>query len=118
MTFSTIYGCVSVIVIDVIVHDTNEVMEDTLVCYGAVFEWNGFTINEAGIYSYTTNNVLGCDSVYRNVLIEIKHIAYDTLSVEICTGEQYNFNGNLYTTSDIYTDRITNDNGCDSFITL
>jgi len=64
------------------------------------------TLNKAGFDSLTTLN------------LTIKSPSTSSLSINICSGNSYIFNGTSYTTSGTYTYHTTNAVGCDSAATL
>jgi len=83
------------------------------------FVWNGVVYrNSVNGVIYNTTSYLGCDStamlnltLYQSVSTHV----YDT----VCTSSlPYNWNGNYFTASGIYTSAFTNVNGCDSLVIL
>lgn len=165
---TTVDGCDSMIVLDLIIKDTSRKDIDTTLCFGVIYEFGNHFIAAPGTYfdvqtnnvgcdsliaihvlytppailqdtflkrcevvSYrdslfyenvqfidTFRNMIQCDSVYRTVTIEVPYVVYDSLLVEICEGEGYDFHGRKLNSSIQLTDVFTNDNGCDSFVTL
>ncbi|MFM7661220.1 MAG: gliding motility-associated C-terminal domain-containing protein, partial [Bacteroidota bacterium] len=68
------------------------------------------------VYSSVFTSSLGCDStVVLSLFVTPPNNSYQT--AEICIGEEYEFNGNMYSTSGIIYDTI-NITGCDSVLVL
>ena len=66
----------------------------------------------------TLQSIYGCDSIIV-LMLEIEYSTQnDTLSISICEGETYSFNGQELTESGIYTDTLTSVAGTDSIVTL
>ncbi|MCO6485518.1 MAG: gliding motility-associated C-terminal domain-containing protein, partial [Saprospiraceae bacterium] len=110
-------GCDSIVVLQLTVLET---VTDTVwaeICQGQFYDFGGWQLDEAGIYSDTLTSQGGCDSIIHLVL-DIVPAAQDSLEIAICQGEQYVLNGVPYTQPGIYTDTISTMNGCDSIITL
>lgn len=81
------------------------------------------TYRDSVFYQSTTfidtfRNTAHCDSLYRMVHIEVLHEPHDTIQVEICQGQSYEFNGRSFSTPVTITDTFLYHNGCDSTITL
>ncbi len=62
----SIYGCDSLVHLNLTIHPTYLFVTDTAVCFGADgYKWRGKTYNETGIYyDSLTTTTYGCDSVY------------------------------------------------------
>ena len=64
------------------------------------YDWNGITYTESGVYIYSTNNSVGCDSTATlNLTINTSSSSSDDLTA--C--DSYDWNGITYTESGIYT---------------
>ncbi len=79
------------------------------------YAWNGNSYTTSGVYTFTTTNTVGCDSV-ATLNLTIKKSTTSTQSISACNS--YAWNGNTYTTSGVYTFTTTNAVGCDSVATL
>jgi len=121
---STVYGCDSIITLNLTVHPEKR---DTLVdqiCYGESYYDNGFSIQapeETQYYPLVKKDVNGCDSttILHLFVNPQKHISYfDT----ICQYETYQQHGFAYETSEAGDLILTNESqttlGCDSITTL
>jgi hypothetical protein len=75
-------GCDSLITLDLTVkYGTVLPSVDVARCYS--YEWYGTTYTQSGVYSYTTPNGLGCDTV-RTLNLTIHDTAYNDLYVVRC----------------------------------
>lgn len=98
---------------------------DTLtptICAGDTFYFNGIphTRSTGGFGAPVTDTVLlasGCDSITLLRLTVLRPIT-DSFTQSICTGNSYNFNGQMLTTTGIYKDTLTSILGCDSTVTI
>lgn len=84
------------------------VIRDTIICAGSFpLTWYGHEFNKDGDTAHVGYALLKvfADSSY-----------FRTITVTAC--DQYEFNGKTYERSGIYTDYMTNVNGCDSVFTL
>ena len=121
---STIYGCDSIITLNLTVHPEKR---DTLVdqiCYGESYNKNGFSIQtpeETQFYPLIKKDVNGCDSttILHLFVNPRKYISYyDT----VCQHETYQQHGFAPETSEagnfILTNRSQTSLGCDSVTTL
>ena len=82
-----------------------------------LYQWNGQTYTSSGVYTYTTQNAVGCDSV---VTLNLT-VNYSSFSTDVQTAcDTYTWiNGTTYTSStNTPTFTLTNAAGCDSVITL
>ena len=71
--------------------------------------WNSQLINGTGIFTYTTSNNTGCDSV--TILhLSVNNATSATTSISAC--DSYLWNGSTYTTSGVYTQTSMNANTC------
>jgi len=94
------------------VYETNNPQE---ICDGESYEFNGNIYTIEGDYNDTLTTIEGCDSV---IVTELTvHPVYETNNPqEICEGESYEINGNIYTIEGDYNDTLTTVEGCDSVI--
>jgi len=90
------------------------------ICYGKVYNGNGFNISDgAGTYYDTLQTIHGCDSVIICLTLSeysIVPISYDT--AVICQGDSYSFGKKDLTEEGIYYDTLQSINFCDSIICL
>jgi len=77
--------------------------------------WNGVTYALSGIYTYSSTNTNGCDSIATlNLTINQSDTSYTTITA--C--DSIIWNGVTYALSGTYTYSSANTNGCDSIATL
>ena len=81
------------------------------------YYWNYNIYDTSGIYTYTTTNAIGLDSVVTLDLI-INNSTSNTTTVSVCDTYTWAKDGNTYTNSGTYTDVSTNTDGCDHTETL
>ncbi|HRG88471.1 MAG TPA: hypothetical protein PLW44_05580, partial [Chitinophagales bacterium] len=79
--------------------------------------FNGINRTTTGSYLDTLINANGCDSVL-TLNLTVKPTTAGTISVSICPGQSYLFNGVNRTTAGAYLDTLVNSFGCDSILTL
>jgi gliding motility-associated-like protein len=85
------------------------------ICNGSIYNINGHSYNTPGSYYDTLTSINGCDSVIITLLTVNSSLSSNNLQ-NICNGDNYSFNGHIYTVSGIYYDTLTSINGCDSVI--
>ncbi|MFY7964935.1 MAG: beta strand repeat-containing protein, partial [Chitinophagaceae bacterium] len=110
------FSCKDSIVRSVVVKPTSTSSTLVSICPSSLpYVWNGNSYTTAGNYTYTTNNIVGCDSV-ATLLLTIKSNTTSTTNHTACNS--YTWNGTTYTTSGVYTYTTINSKGCDSVATL
>ena len=65
---TTVAGCDSVEILHLIVNVSTAGTQETTICPGDSYEWNGVIYDAAGVYTTTLTNAAGCDSVATLVL--------------------------------------------------
>ncbi len=111
-------GCDSIIELNLIV---NRLFDDSVaICATDLpFEWRGKRIYQSGIYRdsvYDLEGHLAVTGLKVNVLPIARNV--EPLTVSICEGDDYRFNGRLLNTEGIYYDTLVASNGCDSIVML
>ena len=79
------------------------------------YTWHGNTYTQSGVYTYSTLNAVGCDSVV-TLNLTIAHPTSSTQTIAACNS--YNLNGVVYYTNGVYVDTLVNASGCDSIVTI
>ena len=116
-TLSTIYGCDSIITLDLTINNSNTGTDTITACDS--YTWiDGITYNTSNnTATHTLTNINGCDSV---VTLDL-NMNYSTTGIDVqehCDSFIW-IDGNTYTTSNnTATHILTNATGCDSVITL
>jgi gliding motility-associated-like protein len=91
---------------------------DTVICASLLpFTWNNINVNATGIYPFTTQTALGCDSITR-LNVTVKLVTRSITRDSTCANQPYTWNGNTYTSSGTYSVTLPNAEGCDSIATL
>ena len=116
-TLATIYGCDSIVTLDLTVRPTYDITLDEQICDGTSFDFNGDVLTTAGTYTQTLSSASGCDSVV-TINLTVLEILQTDLTDSICEGESLDFNGQILTTSGTYTHTTTSSIGCDSVVTM
>ena len=114
-TLTNIYGCDSVVTLDLTVNYSNTGVDVQTACDS--FTWidgNSYTSSN-NTATHTLSNIYGCDSV---VTLNLTVIYSTTSSMTVTNCDSYTLNGQTYTTSGLYTQNLTNSVGCDSTLTL
>ncbi|MBP1645512.1 MAG: hypothetical protein H6Q16_1087 [Bacteroidetes bacterium] len=116
-TLINIYGCDSIIYLNLKV---NPVFRDTIyaeICKGGTFNQYGFVEDSTGIYARQFQSILGCDSIiYLN--LNVNPYYNDTIYAEICLGKTYNMYGFNESHEGLYYQHLQTEEGCDSSVTL
>lgn len=90
---------------------------DTTICYGQGFNYGGVTYYSSQTISENFLSVDGCDSLVTiNLTVLPPGNYYEEQT--ICFGTSYNFGGQIYATSGIYSDTFQTSAGCDSIVQL
>ena len=78
---------------------------------------NGTTYTTSGTYTNTTTNTNGCPNV-ATLNLTINNSTSSSLTVSACDSYTWSANGNVYTTSGVYSNVTTNAAGCPNTATL
>jgi gliding motility-associated-like protein len=89
---------------------TNAAINATI-CEGDIYDFEGQTIDTAGIYEVTILNVQGCDSVI-SLILTVNQGSVLNLNASICEGSSYGFYGQSLSVAGIYSDTTINAQGC------
>ncbi|MEL6634161.1 MAG: serine hydrolase [Bacteroidota bacterium] len=115
--FSSI-GCDSVIVtVDVTVNPNVNTAISAAICDNETFAFGGQQLNVAGTYIDTLQTSAGCDSVV-TLTLTVNPTSSETVDVQICQGESFDFGGQTYTASTTVTETFQSAAGCDSVVIL
>ena len=115
---STVFGCDSVVMLTLtVLEPVPETNLSASICDGASYSINGTTFTESGTYSFIFTTINGCDSVVL-LSLDVLPVPVTQLEAAICAGESFEFAGQTLTTSGLYSDTLTAENGCDSLVLL
>lgn len=120
-------GCDSTITLIITVSDLLTTNLTESICYGEVYNANGFNINTSTYSAQNTSfyikdtlhlsTVAGCDStVYLN--LKVNPVFDTSITRTICDNETFNFNGRILSTTGNYDTTLHTINGCDSVVHL
>ena len=110
-------GCDSVVTLSLTVLPLQQNSLSVAICAGEFYDYNGDTLTNSGTYTFVFAGENGCDSTFTLVLT-VNPLQSVTLDVNICEGESYPFDGTLISDAGTYTAIFSDENGCDSTVTL
>jgi hypothetical protein len=116
-TFVNSIGCDSFVTLNLTVLPTSTGSITTSICAGTTYLFNGVNRGVTGAYLDTFRNSVGCDSVV-TLNLTVRPYSTGSITVSLCNGGSYLFNGVLRTASGIYLDTFRNVFGCDSVVSL
>jgi Secretion system C-terminal sorting domain len=116
-TLQSFNGCDSLVFITVTAYENQENYFGLIKCSNDEFHLGSQTILGAGVFEEILQDVHGCDSLV-NVFITNIPISTNDVYGELCPGEGYFFESQLYTTPGDYLFYYSNSLGCDSILTL
>jgi N-acetylneuraminic acid mutarotase len=116
-TFTNSTGCDSVVTLSLTVLLTSVGAINTTICSNEVYLFNGINRDTTGVFIDTFSNRTGCDSVVTLHLTVLPR-SIGAITMGICEGSTYLFNGMNLGTSGTYLDTFRNYVGCDSVVTL
>jgi gliding motility-associated-like protein len=107
--------CDSIRVVDLKVLSPTTQQQTLSGCGSVVFK--GVTYTNSAIVIDTIKSALGCDSIYRQISIQVNSSVFRTRNVCIHQGQTFFAGGANQNTSGTYNDTYTSANGCDSIVT-
>jgi hypothetical protein len=110
-------GCDSVVTLTLTVRPTSDSTLNVAICTGESYDYNGEILTDAGEYQFVLEAYNGCDSTVTLVL-SVNEPQDTTVTVNICEGDAYEFDGTLISDAGTYIATFVGDNGCDSTVTL
>ena len=85
-TLQNINGCDSVVTLTLVVNPNVTATETITICEGTLpYSWNNQTLNTAGTYNATLQNINGCDSVV-TLNLAVNPNVTATEAITICEG--------------------------------
>jgi len=116
-TVTTASGCESTITLTLTVLSLGFSTIDTTICFGQSYMFNGSTYDATGTYTEMVVNAGSCNEAVTINLTVLDEITTD-LTISICEGEVYSFDGTDYDATGTYNATLTSVAGCDSLVTL
>ena len=114
---NTSEDCDSTIVINLIVNPNTEENIFAQICDGESFGINGEVYTSSGMYSQQLTNQYGCDSLL-NLELEVFELTEETISAQICEGDDVTINDVVYDAAGSYSQTLINSEGCDSLLDI
>jgi Tfp pilus assembly major pilin PilA len=120
-TYTALYaaanGCDSLVTLTLSVLANVETSLSAEICAGSSYAFDGQALTEAGTYTALYTSAAGCDSTV-TLTLSVSDSLATNLSVDICSGDSYAFDGQALTEAGTYMALYTSVNGCDSIVTL
>jgi len=112
-TLTTVDGCDSVVITNLVVNPVFAVPLSADICAGdSIFLAGAFQF-AAGVYDDSLVTIKGCDSIISTTLT-VNPTFLNTPSLSICDGDSILIAGAFRSTAGVYTDSALTPNGCDS----
>ena len=109
-------GCDSIVNLSLTVLDDSEQFITANICDGETYELGGQSFDTADTYNFTVNNGI-CNTIF-NLNLSVTPNSNTLLTQTICEGETISVGTAVYSTTGIFNNILTNENGCDSLVTL
>lgn len=116
-TLVSIYGCDSVVNIQINENQRSFVTVSGQICEGDRYLFGSRILTTTGIYSDTSATIFGCDSI-TNLSLLVKSKSYSVIDTSLCTGQVLILGSNTYTSPGSYYITAVNVAGCDSIVTV
>jgi len=117
MTAMSANGCDSVATLNLVVNATSNTAMEVTICEGDSYSFDGQMLTTGGVYTSTGMTSNGCDSIV-TLTLTVDAAADVTSSATICRGDSYMFGTQVLTAAGVYTEMMTNANGCEYTETL
>lgn len=115
--FASAGGCDSIVTLNIEFYPVYQENTNISICEGDSIYFSNFYISTAGTYTNTMQSVYGCDSV-QLVNLNINESFDSTISVNICSGDSYFFQGSSIDSSGLFLFPLLTQEGCDSTYTI
>lgn len=116
-TYTTQYGCDSVVTVHLFVAPIVEETYIEAVCQGEPYRFGDRTLVKPGVYVDTALSMYGCDSI-TTLTLRIHEPYLIDQYVEVCNEDTFTFRGMLIEGPGIYYDSMLTQHGCDSVYRL
>ena len=123
-TLQNAKGCDSIVTLQLTVNSFDTLTIYDTICQGQSLSFGGQSCTQAGTYTDTLQNAVGCDSI---VTLQLTVNSFDTFTIydTICPNTAYAQHGFTIPASDLpsagsfkFNDTLQNTVGCDSIVTL
>ncbi len=112
-----INGCDSIVTLDLLVNEVYFTELENIICNNDSVYFNDEFLSTPGIYNQVLQSTRSCDSLIQLNLIVQEEIINNQF-ITLCEFESFNFEGDLISTSGLYSTTYITDTGCDSIINL
>jgi len=110
-------GCDSLIMLDLKVNPNTNMEMDATICEGETFIMDDIIGTETDTYVSILSNNAGCDSIITVNLTVVSHDITE-FNMEICQGDVYEYEGQIYDNEGVYPTSFLSSEGCDSIVNL
>jgi DNA-binding beta-propeller fold protein YncE len=110
-------SCDSIRYLNLTVTEPSNRISEATICRGDTFYFQERMLTRAGVYRDTMTTEAGCDSIL-SLFLDVQEPTFDTVDVNLCGEQSYEFAGQFIDSSGLYSDTLTNRNGCDSVVTV
>ncbi|MEY4905167.1 MAG: hypothetical protein RLZZ292_2982, partial [Bacteroidota bacterium] len=116
-TLQTIYGCDSVLTLNLTVHSLSNVIESKTICENEILIFDKKRLDKSGTYKYSLKNKYTCDSLYTlNLTVLDTSIFYQEYI--LCEGDSIRAGNQFFTQIGDYQTLLQAATGCDSTLML
>ncbi|AEV33756.1 subtilase family protease [Owenweeksia hongkongensis DSM 17368] len=114
-TLQTQHGCDSILSQELVVDSIINSSGTEITCFGDSVLIFGNWEMISGVYSDTSSNINGCDSIHTISLLALP-ISTGSSALEICEGDSLLIGGSYYGMAGVYNDTLIGSNTCDSIV--
>ena len=104
-------GCTHVDILKLDIRLSTSTSTNVTACDSYIWSVDGNVYTSSGIYTSSSTNVAGCTHI-DSLVLTINNSTSASMSVVACDSYTWSFDGNIYTSSGIYTSTSINANGC------
>lgn len=116
-TFTGVSGCDSIVTLSLEELEDQHTSIAAEICSGETYPFDGHDLMAAGTYEASLIAVNGCDSIV-TLDLGVSPTYQVQVSASICSGESYQYNGEMLTQGGMYEWALTTSAGCDSTVIL
>jgi hypothetical protein len=116
-SFTTQYGCDSIVTVHLFVAPIPQDSYAEAVCQGEPYRFGNRILTKTGIYVDTALSMYGCDSI-TTLTLRIHEPYLIDQYIEVCNEDTFTFRGMLIEGPGIYYDSMLTQHGCDSVYRL
>ena len=115
--FQSIYGCDSIVRLNLTVHPVYDTTISASICYGDTYSQYGFSISTSGSYAQNLSTIAGCDSIV-HLQLSVNPTYSEYLSATISDEQSYQLGDSSLNQPGVYQKLMHTQAGCDSLLTL